>query len=159
MLAVAPLTVKQAQAVCKRLHRHFPDVQGGLFACAAINARSGWVHGVAIAANPAQVWQGTGRAVISRVATDGAMNGCTILLGALCRALKAIGYREAWTYTLPHEGGGKPPGRWLRAGRAHRGRRVGSRRQAASRSGQRRSEMALVSGAQQQAVGGAGHGA
>jgi hypothetical protein len=53
--------------------------------------------------NPARVWQGTGRVVISRVATDGAPNACSMIYGALCRAAKALGYREVWTYTLPHE--------------------------------------------------------
>lgn len=28
-----------------------------------------------------------------------------MLYGALCRAAQALGYREAWTYTLPHEKG------------------------------------------------------
>jgi hypothetical protein len=28
-----------------------------------------------------------------------------MLYGALCRAGKALGYSEAWTYTLPHEDG------------------------------------------------------
>jgi hypothetical protein len=33
-----------------------------------------------------------------------------MLYGALCQAGKALGYSEAWTYTLPHE-----PGTSLRA--------------------------------------------
>lgn len=43
--------------------------------------------------------------VITRVATDGVPQGCSMLYGALCRAAKALGYREAWTYTLPEEPG------------------------------------------------------
>jgi hypothetical protein len=35
----------------------------------------------------------------------GAENVCSMLYGALCRAGKALGYTEAWTYTLPHEPG------------------------------------------------------
>ena len=61
--------------------------------------------GVAIAGNPSMVWQGTGRIVISRVATPGHENACSMLYGALCRAAKALGYREVWTYTLPEEAG------------------------------------------------------
>jgi hypothetical protein len=61
--------------------------------------------GVGIAGNPPRVWQGTGRIVISRVATTGADNACSAVYGALCRASKALGYREAWTYTLPEESG------------------------------------------------------
>ena len=48
--------------------------------------------------------------MISRVATTGAENACSKLYGALCRAAKALGYVEAWTYTLPEE-----PGTSLRA--------------------------------------------
>lgn len=67
--------------------------------------------GVAIAANPAQVWQGTGRITIARVAARGVLedprskNACSMLYGAICRAAEALGYAEAWTYTLPEEKG------------------------------------------------------
>lgn len=55
--------------------------------------------------------------IITRVATDGVPNGCSMLYGALCRAGKALGYTEAWTYTLPDE-----PGTSLRAaGFTHQG--------------------------------------
>lgn len=48
--------------------------------------------------------------VITRVATDGTPNACSLIYGALCRAGRALGYTEAWTYTLPEE-----PGASLRA--------------------------------------------
>jgi hypothetical protein len=73
-------------------------------------AVDGVVVGVAIAGNPARVWQGSGRVVISRVATLQHANACSKLYGAICRAAEALGYREAWTYTLPDE-----PGTSLRA--------------------------------------------
>lgn len=108
-LAIAPCTVKAARKVVKAWHRHFPIVQGGLFAAQCVD-ESGACMGAAIAGNPSRAWQGTGRIVISRVATAGAENACSMLYGALCRAAKALGYREAWTYTLPDE-----PGTSLRA--------------------------------------------
>lgn len=108
-LVVVPITVRAAILVVARLHRHLPRVQGGLFA-AAVADSTGAVRGVAIAGNPPRVWQGTGRLVISRVATDGSPNACSMLYGSLCRAARALGYREAWTYTLPEE-----PGSSLRA--------------------------------------------
>lgn len=107
-MKVVPCTVKAAVRWVATTHRHLPDLQGGLFA-AAIADDAGW-HGVAVAGNPPRVWQGTGRFVISRVATDGIGNGCSMLYGAICRAAKALGYSEAWTYTLPEE-----PGTSLRA--------------------------------------------
>lgn len=108
LLSIEPLTVKAARKQVKEWHRHLPDIQGGLFA-AAVYA-NGELAGVAIAGNPARVWQGTARLVIARVATNETKNACSMLYGALCRAAKALGHREAWTYTLPHE-----PGTSLRA--------------------------------------------
>lgn len=102
-MRIAPITVKQARRLVREWHRHLPDLQGGLFAAQLIDGDE--CIGVAIAGNPPRVWQGTGRIVISRVATTGTRNGCSMLYGALCRAAKALGYLEAWTYTLPEEPG------------------------------------------------------
>jgi hypothetical protein len=101
--------VKAARRQVKAWHRHLPHVRGGLFAVQVVDV-NGDCLGVGVAGNPARAWQGTGRLVISRVATDGAHNACSAIYGALCRAAKALGYREAWTYTLPDE-----PGTSLRA--------------------------------------------
>jgi len=106
---IKPITIAGAKAWVRRLHRHLPRVQGGLFASSIVDHDED-VVGVAIAGNPPRLWQGTGRIVISRVATDGVKNGCSMLYGSICRAAKALGYREAWTYTLPDE-----PGTSLRA--------------------------------------------
>lgn len=103
MIRISPCTVKAARRIVKAWHRHFPHVQGGLFAAACES--DGQIVGAAIAGNPSRTWQSTGRIVISRVSTDGAENACSMLYGALCRAAKALGYREAWTYTLPDEPG------------------------------------------------------
>lgn len=107
-LTVEPITISAAQQLVKQWHRHLPDVQGGLFATSV--AIQGRAVGVAIASNPPRLWQGTGRFVISRVATNEHRNACSKLYGAICRAAEALGYYEAWTYTLPEE-----PGESLRA--------------------------------------------
>ncbi len=108
-LNIAPCTVKAATKKVRVWHRHLPDIQGGLFAAQCIDLEGNCV-GVAIAGNPSRVWQGQAKLVISRVATSGYENACSALYGALCRAAKAPGYREVWTYTLPDE-----PGTSLRA--------------------------------------------
>jgi L-amino acid N-acyltransferase YncA len=107
-LTIAPITVKAALKRVKEWHRHLPDLQGGLFAATVL--ADGECVGVAVAGNPAKAWQGTGRIVIARVATNEERNACSKLYGAMCRAAQALGYREAWTYTLPEE-----PGTSLRA--------------------------------------------
>lgn len=108
-MRVAPITVKQALLRVKQWHRHLPELQGGLFAVQLVD-EEGCCLGVGIAGTPPRVWNGTGRIVVSRVATNGASNACSAIYGALCRAAKALGYREVWTYTLPSE-----PGTSLRA--------------------------------------------
>lgn len=108
-LAIQPCTVKAARRIVKLWHRHLPDIQGGLFA--ALVSIDGEIVGAAVAGNPSRVWQGTGRIVISRVAAQDteanprAKNACSKLYGALSRAAESLGYREVWTYTLPHEPG------------------------------------------------------
>lgn len=103
-LAIVPCSVKQAKRWVKEWHRHLPDLQGGLFAAGI--AIDGVVKGVVVAGNPPRLWQGTGRVVISRVAVDvDVRNGCSKLYGAICRAAQALGYSEAWTFTLPEEPG------------------------------------------------------
>lgn len=110
-LRVYPCTSKQALAFVRLHHRHLPIVGGCRFACAVGGGPSmpEW-HGVGLVGNGPQEWEGTGRASITRTATDGASNACSMLLGALCRAARALGYVEAWTLTLPEE-----PGTSLRA--------------------------------------------
>ena len=114
---IAPCTVKAARKQVKKWHRHLKDIQGGLFAAQCLNAE-GTCVAVAIAGNPARVWQKQAKLVISRVAAEEnqpsiicskgiehASPSCSMLYGALCRAAKALGYREVWTYTLPEESG------------------------------------------------------
>jgi hypothetical protein len=108
-LRIADCTVKAAQRFVRAHHRHLPNLRGGLFAARVVDAE-GETRGVGVAGNPARVWQGTGRVTITRVATDGSQNACSMLYGALCSAAKSLGYQEAWTYTLPEE-----PGTSLRA--------------------------------------------
>lgn len=114
--ALAPCTVKAALKRVEAWHRHLPELQGGLFAVQI--QLNGECVGVGIFGNPSRAWQGTGRGVIARCAArallppvgNHAAPACTMLYGSLCRAAKALGYREAWTYTLPEE-----PGTSLRA--------------------------------------------
>ena len=42
---------------------------------------------------------------VTRLATDGSRNACSMLYRAAWRAARAMGYRRLVTYTLPEEGG------------------------------------------------------
>jgi hypothetical protein len=78
----------------------------GLFAVACAND-AGDVVGVAIVGRPlARMLQDGFTAEVTRVATDGTRNACSLLYGAAWRACRALGYRKLVTYTLPEEGGG-----------------------------------------------------
>jgi len=109
--AISPITGRQGRAWVAAVHRHLPKIQGALFAV-AVDYR-GTTVGVALAGSPPPAWEGKPIFVITRVAVlpdlprvDGhAAPACSMLYGAICRAGAALGYREAWTYTLPGEDG------------------------------------------------------
>lgn len=108
-LELRPLSITGARREVKRLHRHLPKVVGGLF------ASSVWVGdefaGVAMASEPkAPASRGKRIVEITRCATNGQKNACSMLYGALCRASAAIGYLKAITFTRLDE-----PGTSLRA--------------------------------------------
>jgi len=99
-----PLSVTAARVAVAELHRHLPELAGGLFASSVRVA--GELVGVAVASEPkAPASRGLRIVEITRVATDGHKNACSKLYGALCRAAQAIGYRKAITFTRLDEPG------------------------------------------------------
>jgi hypothetical protein len=127
-LIVTPITLTEAIAYTKMHHRHHDASRSGLFAVAC--SEGDVVRGVAIIGRPVARRLDDGWTVeVTRVATDGAHNACSMLYGAAWRAAKALGYRKLITYTLLEEGGaslraagferGTPAGggSWNRTGR------------------------------------------
>jgi hypothetical protein len=122
-LAPVPMTVTDANAYVAQRHRHHEPTVGGLFAVGVATAlgrarvfRSGSlvesfdvlgdVVGVAIVGRPnARMSQNGWTAEVTRLATDGTKNACSILYAACWRAARALGWRRLITYTLPEEGG------------------------------------------------------
>lgn len=115
-LCVSPITLREARAYVAQVHRNHKPPQGGLFAIAAarvwasqIDPTVGYeekIVGVAIVGRPvARMLDDDYTAEVTRVATDGTRNACSILYGAAWRAARAMGYRRLVTYTLPEEGG------------------------------------------------------
>lgn len=109
-VSVVPLTLTEAKSYVARVHRHHQAPQGGLFAIGA--AVGDEIVGCVI----------VGRAVsrvldadpytceVTRLASDGSKNACSLLYAAAWRAARAMGYRRLITYTLKTE-----PGSSLRA--------------------------------------------
>lgn len=120
---ICPLSIKDANELVSRLHRHHKPVTGALF---AIGLRQDGVRvGAAIVGRPvARMLQSGTTAEVVRVAVpEGVPNACSMLYGACARACKAMGYTRLITYTLSSESGVslKAAG-WKMAGKAGGGR-------------------------------------
>ena len=103
-LHLVPCTLRDATAFVKEHHRHHKPPQGGLFAVGC--ARGGAVKGVAIVGRPVARHLDDGwTAEVTRVATDGERNACSMLYGACWRAARSLGWRKLITYTLAEESG------------------------------------------------------
>lgn len=102
---VAPCFIGDARRYVAAVHRHNLPPKSGLFAV-AIEDDTGARVGVGIAGRPVARALDDGHTIeITRVATDGHPNACSMIYGALCRAAKALGYRRAITYTIESEPG------------------------------------------------------
>lgn len=105
MIALSPLTLREARRFVTEHHRHHRAPQGGLFAIGASDGAA--VIGVAIVGRPVARLMAADdfTAEVTRLVTDGSKNACSLLYGACWRACRAMGYRKLITYTLPAEGG------------------------------------------------------
>lgn len=101
---VVPMTITAAKDYVKRVHRHHRPPQGALFAIGL--AEGDETIGCVIVGRPVARRLQDGRTCeVTRLATDGSRNACSMLYRAAWRAAKAMGYRRLVTYTLPEEGG------------------------------------------------------
>ena len=108
-LALIPVSLRQAGQYIAENHRHHRPPTGAKFAIGV--GRSGQLAGVATVGRPVSRHLDDQTTLeVTRVATDGTPNACSMLLGAAVRAARAIGYRRVLSYTLTTE-----PGTSLRA--------------------------------------------
>jgi len=104
-LAICPISLRDANELVARWHRHHKPVPGAKFAI-AVAGESGGVCGCAIIGRPTARMSDDGWTLeVVRVATDGTKNACSALYGAAWRASREMGYKRLITYTLPEEGG------------------------------------------------------
>lgn len=104
MLELVPLTIAEAKAFVDAHHRHHRAPVSGLFAVGVSDNSE--VRGVAIVGRVVARGNEDGwTAEVTRVATDGARNACSMLYGACWRAARALGYKKLITYTLETESG------------------------------------------------------
>ena len=105
-LTVVPIELREANDFIAAMHRHHAPVVGHRFSIGAVD-ESGLLRGVCVVGRPVARLAGHPREVaeVTRLATDGTYNACSILYAAAARACKAMGFRRIQTYTLPSEGG------------------------------------------------------
>ena len=110
-LTVVPLDLADANEFVRAHHRHHVPVVGHKFSLAV--ARSDekvhgvWpIVGVAIVGRPVARSRDDGWTLeVTRLATNGTPNACSVLYAAAWRAAKALGYRRIGTYILDNEPG------------------------------------------------------
>jgi hypothetical protein len=110
-LEVVAVELRQANEFVARHHRHHKPEVGHRFTIGVRRCETGELCGVAIVGRPKARLIDQHRVVeVTRLATDGTKNACSLLYASAARAAKAIGYDEIITYTLESE-----PGTSLRA--------------------------------------------
>lgn len=109
-LYLKPCSISEANQYIRLYHRHHGPVVGAKFAISLVDERGG-VHGVVTSGRPvARALDDGWTLEVTRLATDGTPNACSMLYSAACRVAKAMGYRRVVTYILESE-----PGDSLRA--------------------------------------------
>lgn len=105
MIDVRPVTHDVADAFIRQHHRHHGVPVGALWRH-AIHDDNGQLIGVAVVGRPvARALDDGLTCEVTRLCTDGAPNGCSMLYAAAKRAAVAKGFRRGLTYILASEDG------------------------------------------------------
>ena len=103
-LRIIPLTIAEANHFVGIYHRHHPPVVSAKITIGVMEEDR--VVGVLIAGRPvARKTCQVSTLEVTRLATDGTRNACSILYGAAARAAKALGYSKIQTFILDIESG------------------------------------------------------
>jgi hypothetical protein len=104
-LEIVPMNISDAKEFVAQYHRHHLPPVGALFAIGA--AADGVIVGAAIVGRPVARGSNDGwTAEVTRLATTGQRNACSMLYRACWRAARSMGYKRLVTYTLATELGG-----------------------------------------------------
>lgn len=105
MVELRPVTRDEGDAFIKQHHRHHNVPAGALWRHGAQDD-DGSLVGVAVVGRPVARALDDGLTMeVTRLATDGEPNACSMLYGAARRAALAKGYRRGITYILASEDG------------------------------------------------------
>src|SRR2546429_3999706 len=104
MLRLVPVSLAEAKAFIGREHRHHAPPVGHRFSIGVADAEH--LVGVVCVGRPvARAVNHHEVAEVTRLATDGTKNACSILYAAAARAAQAMGYARIQTYILADEPG------------------------------------------------------
>jgi hypothetical protein len=104
LLELAPCSLEEANAFVARHHRHHHPTPVAKFSIAATDGDK--VVGVVIVGLPkARLAMDGWTLEVTRLASDGTRNACSLLYGAARKAAFALGYKRIITYTLAEENG------------------------------------------------------
>jgi hypothetical protein len=105
-LTIVPVELKEANAFIAGVHRHHQPTVGHRFSVGVIDEQRN-LRGVAVIGRPVARLAGHPRQVleVTRLATDGTPNACSMLYGAAARVGKQLGYGKIQTYILEEESG------------------------------------------------------
>lgn len=112
-LRAIPLTLREANELISRMHRHHKPVQGHRFTIGAENNGDfrdfighGCLVGAAVVGRPtARMTDQYRIAEVTRLVSDGSKNVCSMLYAACARAAEAMGYDSIQTFILDDEPG------------------------------------------------------
>lgn len=103
-LDIVLVSLAEANAFVKQYHRHHKPVVGHKFSIGVTDGKN--IVGVAIIGRPVSRYLDDGFTLeVTRCATDGTYNACSILYAAAWRAARAMGYKKIITYILESENG------------------------------------------------------
>ncbi len=104
-LSLRPITFAVAAEFIRTHHRHHGVPVGHKFSIGVEDGEK--LVGVCVVGRPVARHLDDGyTAEVTRLATDGTKNACSILYAAAWRAARAMGYRKLVTYILASESGG-----------------------------------------------------
>lgn len=105
-----PLTIKQANDLITKLHRHHKPVRGHRFSI-GVQDKTGNIIGAVVVGRPvSRELSHYSVAEVTRLVTDGTSNACSFLYSAAARIAREMGFDYIQTYILESE-----PGTSLRA--------------------------------------------
>jgi len=104
-MKLKPISFKKACDFVNTIHRHHKAPQGHKFSISVVNEHDE-IIGVVMVGRPLSRYLDNGfTSEVTRMASDGTPNVCSMLYSAAWRASKAMGYTKIITYILETETG------------------------------------------------------